>query len=279
MRVGHNPNRNKGADHFEKVVFAVVTHLPERESAYHKDRMEVMQVCLSTMRDGAELPHTFMVWDNGSCDSFRDWLEWDFKPDIVIKSSNMGKTLARASMIKMLPPETIVAYSDDDMIFYPGWLQPQIEILETFPNVSVVSGYPVRTAFRWACENTIAWAEKNRKVKKGRFIPREWEDDFCVSIGRDPTWHATEYTLNDIDYKVTYKNKEVYLTSHHCQFVGYAGRIAPHLFYDYKAMGDEKPFDVAMDESGLRLCTTERYARHMGNKLDDKIRQELMVYA
>ena len=277
MRIGTNPNRNNGADKFLPVVFAVVTHLPNQEG-YHKDRLEVIQACLNTMRDGAKVPHTFMVWDNGSCAALTDWLQWSFKPDVLMLSGNIGKTAARAAMIRMLPPGTVVAYSDDDILYYPGWLEPQLELLEHFPDVSVVTGYPVRTAFRWGVENTIAWAKKNGKVKKGQLIPREWEDDFCVSIGREPEWHA-DYTKDDVDYRVTYKGKQAYLTAHHCQFVGYSDFIAPHLFYDDAAMGDEKPFDIAMDKAGLRLATVERHTRHIGNKLDEKVRQELMVYA
>lgn len=278
MRVGTNPNRAKAANKFEQVNFAIVTHLPNMDAGYHADRLEVIQVCLSTMRDGAgDRPYSVCVWDNGSCDALRDWLQYEFRPDVLVLSENMGKTAARAGLIKMLPPGSIVAYSDDDIMFYPGWLEPQIELLEHFPKVSVASGYPVRTAFRWGVENTLKWAKKYN-LESGKFIPREWEDDFCVSIGRDPEWHVG-YTANDMDYRVTYKGKQAYCTSHHCQFVGYVDRIAPHLFYDDQSMGDEKPFDIAMDKAGLRLATIQRYARHMGNKLDEKIRQELMVYA
>jgi hypothetical protein len=43
---------------------------------------------------------------------------------------------------------------------------------------------------------------------------------------------------------------------------------------DRDAMGDEKPFDWAVDNAGLlRLTTTERYTRHIGNILDDELRE------
>jgi hypothetical protein len=38
-------------------------------------------------------------------------------------------------------------------------------------------------------------------------------------------------------------------------------------------MGDEKPFDWAVDNAQmLRLTTVERYVRHMGNVLDDDLK-------
>jgi len=272
MRTGQNPNRTKGANQLEQAVFLVVTHLPNVEDHYHKDRLEVIQLCLNSMRHNANYPHSFMVWDNGSCNEFRSWMQYEFRPDVAVLSHNVGKTTARTNAIKMLPPDSIVAYSDDDILYFGDWFLPQLEILEHFPNVSVVTGYPVRTSFRWANENTVKWAEKNADIERGQLIPREWENDFCESIGRDPDWHVG-YTKDDVDLLATYEGKQAYLTSHHCQFVAYADRIKPYLQYDNMAMGDERPFDYAMDEAGLRLATVERYARHIGNKIDEKVKE------
>jgi len=272
MRIGNNPNRIANVEGFEKIVFCVVTHLP-RLTGYHEHRLEVVQTCLETMRSGAHMRHTFMVWDNGSCPELLDWLANDFRPDTLIMTPNIGKTAARTSMIRMLPPETVVCYSDDDMLYYDRWLAPQLELLQHFPNVACVTGYPVRTSFRWGNENTLAWARKFAKVEKGRFLPREWEDDFSVSIGRDPARHA-ETSANDYEHIATYNGRRAYLTSHHCQFIGYQERLAGAAFYDGRAMGDEKITDIALDKIGLRLATTDRLARHIGNVLHDELRRE-----
>jgi hypothetical protein len=168
----------------------------------------------------------------------------------------------------MCPPGSIVGYCDDDIYFYPGWLYPQMTLLQTFPNVAAVTGYPVRTAFRWGCENTIKWAEANAKLEVGRFIPRQYEDDFCKSIGRDPEWHWNEYTKDDKDYRVTYNGLQAYCTAHHCQFIGYQDILTQVGKYDGGAMGDEKPTDMALDNLGLRLSTTQRFTRHIGNVME-----------
>jgi glycosyltransferase involved in cell wall biosynthesis len=276
MRQGSNPNRVANAKGFRPVALCVVTHLPDLRQDYHARRLEVVQACLTSMRQGAHVEHTFMVWDNGSCPEFTNWLANDFDPDVMILSANIGKTAARTSMIRMLPPRTVVCYSDDDMYFYDNWLAPQIEILQHFPNVAAVSGYPVRTSFRWGNENTLEWARKNAEVEKGRFLPRAWEDDFAVSIGRDPEWHA-DYSGNDYEYIATYRGKRAYLTAHHCQFIGYQERLAQVAHYDNKAMGDEKVFDIALDSIGLRLATTDRLARHIGNVIDENLRREIQL--
>ena len=275
MRTEHNPLRGSQAPNTIKpIVFVVVTHLPCNDSQYHFQRMEVIQTCLTTMRQNSYRDHTFLVWDNGSKDEFRDWLQHIFEPDILVLSSNIGKTAARTSAINTLPLSSIVCYSDDDILYYDNWLNPQIELLNHFPNVACVSSYPVRTMFRWGNIHTLEWARKNARLEQGQFIPREWEDDFADSIGRS---HQDQIamTIKDFDYRITYEGKQAYATSHHCQFIGYAVNIRNALVYDDMAMGDEKPVDIALDNIGLRLCTTQRLSRHMGNVIDDKLRSEI----
>ena len=39
----------------------------------------------------------------------------------------------------------IIAYTDSDVLFSPKWLSGSVEILETFPNVGMVTARPFRT--------------------------------------------------------------------------------------------------------------------------------------
>lgn len=273
MRVGNNPLRTAKARQFKPVVFCVVTHLPNMQG-YHKGRLEVVQTCIRTMTQNAQAEYSLAIWDNGSCDELREWIQDEVKPDVFVQSFNAGKTAGRTSLTRMIPPGHVLCYSDDDILYYPGWLAPQMKLLQEFPNVACVSGYPVRTAFRWGIENTLKWAEREGKLESGRFIPRAWEDDFAASVGRDPNWHA-KYTKDDIDYRVTYKEMQAYCTSHHCQFIARSEVVGRVLSFDGFSMGDERPFDNVMDELGLRLATTERLTRHIGNVLDENIRKDL----
>lgn len=280
MRKGINPNSNAQAQgKIQDVVLACLTHLPN-QYGYHERRLEIVQNCLETMRAGARRNHTMAIWDNGSGPALRDWLQNVFKPDILILSENVGKATARTSLFRMFHPDSIVAFSDDDMLFYDNWLNPQIELLQQFPNVACVSGYPVRTSFRWGNKNTLQWAASIGILEKGNFIPDEWERDFCVSIGRDYVAHRLSVPNND-DYRVTYKGLQALCTSHHCQFIGRAGVIGSVLHYDGLAMGAEREFDVALDTFGLRLATTKRLARHIGNVIHPELREEIRkkIYA
>jgi hypothetical protein len=277
VRIGNNPLRNQPAPYQVKdVVCLVVTHLPCEESpGYHADRLEVVQTCLQTMRGNARRDVTFMVWDNDSRPEFRDWLQHIFEPDLLVFSRNVGKNQARANAIRMLPMGAVVAYSDDDILYYDNWLKPQLKLLNHF-GAQLVTGYPLRVMFRWGNERTKAWAHKHGKVETGLFMPEAWERDYAVSIGRDPDEHMAQYlTPEDLDWRVSYNGSQAYLTGHHCQFVGYVAKIQQALVSYSGAMDDEKPFDLANDKLGLRLATTERLCRHMGNVIDDQLRAEI----
>jgi hypothetical protein len=277
-RVGSNPNRQARADEFAPVVLCVVTHLPNFEG-YHEHRLEVVQTCLRTMTQNAGMDYSLVIWDNASCKEFREWVQDEVKPDVFVQSFNAGKTAGRTSITRMIPPGRVLCYSDDDILYYPNWLRPQMELLKHFPNVSCVTGYPVRTSFRWGNTKTKNWGHTalGAKLEIGRFLPQEWEDDFAVSIGRDIAKHR-ETSASDYDARITYNGVTAYATSHHCQFISKSEIIGRILSFDGMAMGDEKALDVKLDELGLRLATTQRLTRHIGNVLHDELREEILQH-
>ncbi len=271
MRKGQNPLKNSEAPaHFPPVVIAVITHLPD-EQGYHKERFEIVNESIISLRDTApDIP--LLLWDNGSGERWRSWLRAFDLGDYLMLSPNIGKSSARAAILNMLPPETIVAISDDDMEFSAGWLEAHMALLEGFPNVGMVSGFPNRFSGTWGIDSTLAWATEQPQgtigVDFGQYIPNEWEVDYAKSIGADPERILTKFRRMD-QYRIRYNGLEALAQASHCQFMCIAGRIAPLTTYATAALGDERPFDEAVDKAGyLRLTTTQRFTRHMGNVPD-----------
>lgn len=271
MRTEMNPNRNEAAKGWKKYVASAVVHLPNFEG-YHKDRFDVVKTSLTTMRENAGLDCDILIWDNGSCQEFRDWLLNEYNPDGVVLSKNSGLTSARAGLVRMMPPGTILAVADDDMYYYNDWYKAQVKVMNHFPNVGQVSGYPIRTQMRWGNKRTLEWAKKFARVDVGRFIPEQWEKDFCTSIGRDYAWHKA-HTQEDKDYQISYQGVTAYAFAHHCQFICKVDNLAGLMKFNNEAMSDDKNFDWAVDNTGLlRLTTTNRYTRHIGNVLDEELK-------
>ena len=274
MRVGNNPLRGHKVTEMPTLAAAVITHLPTNQEGYHRGRLEVVQTCINSLMVNAEREIPLLVWDNGSGPELRDWLVNYRKPDFLILSPNIGKAGARTSIVRMFPPETVLCISDDDMYYHPNWLEPQLELLKGFPNVGAVSGYPVRTQFRWGNAATLKWAEETPGVKitRGKLIPEQWDRDFCKSVQRD--WaYQVERTKDEQDIMIEWQGMKAYATAHHCQFMCITGRIEYIVQWDGEAMGDEKKFDNAIDKEGLlRLTTTERLTQHMGNMMEKEFK-------
>lgn len=275
MRIGHNPNRSSRSENLKDVVFGVVTHLPNF-TGYHAHRFEVVKTCLRSMVRNSNVEHSLVIWDNGSCEEFRRWVHDEMRPDIFVESINIGKTAGRTCITRMIPPNKVICYSDDDIYYYPDWYKHQYQLLTHFPNVACVTGYPVRTQFRWGNENTKAWGKKYGTLEAGKFIPELWENDFADSIGRDRDFHKG-YTKEDLDYKITYNGVEAYATSHHCQFIAKSEVVNRIISFDGMAMGDEKILDETLDTLGLRLATINRCTRHIGNVIHDELRKEIII--
>ena len=272
MRTGSNPNRKAKVNGYAPIVLAVITHLPSLED-YHEHRLNVIKASLETLRlNAGRDDFEVMVWDNGSCDKLLYWLRRSYQPDYLISGPNLGKSIARSSIVRMLPDKTILGVADDDMFYYPGWLEKHLEILAVYPKVGTVSGWPVRTQFRFHNHATKLWGERLNVIKYGKFISQQEEMDFCSSIGRDYWGMHYQYTLGDNDAALHYRGVDAYATGHHAQWMGYAGRIAPFVDYTKEAMADERPFERAIDQAGLlRLTTRERTTRHIGNVLDEEL--------
>jgi len=274
MRVGKNPNRHKDiGDVLPEVLIAVIVHLPNHEG-YHAERMEIVQISLRSLRKHAGARAQILVWDNGSCENMRGWLRSFYQPDTLILSHNVGKLNAQASIYRMVPPDTIVAYADDDMLYLPNWLSKQLALLDAFPGPAVISGYPTRQGFNRDNKFTLDWARENAEIKTGDFLPAEWQDDYQTSIGSPGKKLHGKY--DDQDKLIIYKNHEAYATSHHCQFVARAGDIVPFKNHSFVTSGTprENLFDRSLDEAGfLRLATIERLTMHMGNVLDEGLAQ------
>lgn len=288
MRDGTNPLRSALVNPIAPIVICAITHLPQ-EGGYHARRMEVIMASLETMRANMGVnDHNveIAVWDNGSCPNLKGWLINNYRPDYLIFSRNVGKSIARASLVNMLPDDRIIGVADDDMFYYPNWLEKQLEVLSVYPNVGTVSGWPVRTQFRFHNRATVAWGKKNAKVEHGRFISPKEDKDFCTSIGRDYEKHIGVFnpktglgSAHDEDIKLTYRGVETYAVGHHAQWIGKVGIIKQFVEYTAQAMADERPFERAVDEAGLlRLTTFERTSQHIGNQLDDELEELWHVY-
>jgi len=287
-RVGINPARGQVSSYRPaRVTVVMITYIPDL-SGYFEQRLQVLQLVIASLQQHTKLPHDVMVFDNGSCSQVVDYLQDLHQAGqidyLLLSQQNIGKIGAFRIAFSAAPGE-IVAYNDDDVFFYPDWLEAHLDVLESFSTAGLVSGLPVRDAARHAhrsLDELVAQGAPGISITRQRRIPDEWEADWAVSTGRDPQAHL-QATQDHLDLVLEIANSngsgsvEAIGSANHFQFVAYKRVLLQALPVQWsgKLMGQMVEFDEAVDSLGyLRLSTTQRYTRHIGNLLSPAILQE-----
>lgn len=282
-RLGINPARGKYSEYKPaRVTVAMLIYIPHLEG-YFRNRLEVLKLSLGSLFKNTSLPYDLFIFDNGSCSEVVDYLrQLRDNGDIqylLLSDKNIGKIGALKVMFNALPGE-LVAYSDDDILFYPGWLEAHIDVLEKFPQAGMVSGVPVRNASKHAMQTLQRFESEASHVVSvihERRIPDEWERDWAISTGRDPDQHLAD-SKNELDIVVKVEDGEAIAGANHFQFVSPKCVIVKALPNEWscKLMGHMVELDEAVDNLGyLRLSTTQRYTRHIGNAISEELANEI----
>jgi hypothetical protein len=271
-----------------RVTVAVLTYIPYLEG-YFEHRLQILKLVLASLRRSTAVPFDLLVFDNSSCPPVGDHLgkllragEIDY---LVSSKENIGK-IGAFEIIFNAALGDIVAYCDDDIVFYPGWLEAQLEILEGFPNAGLVSGVPVRNAAGYARQSLDKLAKEGApgiSTFNERRIPDQWEEDWAISTGRNgQEYLGATQGRQDLVLRIESKSGDGYIESiggaNHFQFVAFKEVLLQALPQEWsgKIMGSMVEFDQAIDSLGyLRLSTTGRFTRHLGNTLKPDVIDEV----
>lgn len=277
MRIGQNPSKSsKEVAQPERITVAVLNYIPFL-SGYYAEGLDVLKVCLKSARTDPGLPFDLMVFDNGSCSEVQNELvrlhqagEIQF---LILSEKNLGKGGAWNIIFSGAPGE-LIAYADSDVLFYPGWLAKSVEILETYPNVGMVTARPFRTPEKFSSA-TIQWAETTPEAnyQVGQFLTWEEFSSFDLSLGR--TLEETQARYKDEhDLRTRYHNVPTAIGASHWQFLTRKATMQQFLPFEMsRPMGQVRQLDQRMNEQGLlRLMTADCLAQNMSNTLPAEFR-------
>ena len=280
-RYGMNPARNKNISYApSRVTAAMMTYIPNLEG-YFTHRLEVLKLSLESLIKSLDGQTDIMVMNNGSCSQVKDYLDRQLKMgkiDYLIHSRrNLGVIGGFKILFNAVPGE-IIAYSDDDVLYYPGWLDAHLKILDSYPGTGMVSGAPVGFSSEHAVTAIKDFIEAEQAnltlIEKPRVD--EWEESWAISTGRPADEHLK--AIKDIPNKhLIYKGVEAVQSAKHFQFITPKQVICEAFTPDWS--GSLMDGLVALDESVdglgyLRLTTPVRYARHIGNTISREIKME-----
>jgi glycosyltransferase involved in cell wall biosynthesis len=272
MRIGQNPAKSsKSVARPERLTVAVLNYIPFL-SGYYAEMLDVLKVSLNSLRETADLPFDLLIFDNGSCEEVLQYLADEKQAGriqiLILSEKNLGKGGAWNVILAGAPGE-IIAYADNDVLFYPGWLSKSVQLLETFPNVGMVTSRPFRTDAD-LYRSTVDWAERDPEVQieRGNFIPWGTFLEFDLSLGKPEEEIRERYeTLQDV--RLTYHGIQALAGASHWQFVAYKKVLARFLPFDMdRPMGQVKQLDSRMNEAGLlRLMTPNPLVMNISNSL------------
>ena len=280
-RIGYNPAKKKSTAYRPaEVTAATVTFIPSL-AGYFSKRLETLKLTLASIRAHTELPVNLMVFDNGSCAEVKEYLDQELSRERIDYLIHSGRNLGVIGAFKILfraAPSELIAYCDDDVFYYPGWLPAQLKILENFPKVGMVSGAPAGTYTTDASgslQNFIQNHQDNLQVSE---VPRvmTWEKDWAVSTGRDVGEHI-EWAENNPNFMLEYHEVQAIGSAKHFQFLTTKTIMDEALPSEWSGelMHGLLELDRAVDEQGyLRLCTPDRFSRHLGNTISSEMAQE-----
>ncbi len=272
MRIGQNPAKFvKEVAKPARITVAVLNYIPFL-SGFYADSLEVLKVCLNSIRESADLPFDLLVFDNGSCEEARQYLLDEHQAGriqfLILSEKNLGKGGAWNVILAGAPGE-IVAYTDSDAYFYPGWLSRSVQILEAYPKVGMVTARPFRTNEAFLT-STVEWGKSSPdvKVETGMIIPFEVFREFDLSLGQSEEEIRQHYNTTQ-DVHLEYGGVPAIAGASHWQFTAYKSVLQDFLPFSMdRPMGQVRQLDQRMNEAGyLRLMVTDPLAMNMSNTL------------
>lgn len=285
MRRGVNPAKRYGAEAFKQptpLTITTVTHIPT-QTGYFRECLDVLRLCLSSIRAHTPVEFDLMVFDNGSCREVRDFLTGELEAKridyLIFSPHNVGKVGAWNHLFSAARGE-LVTYTDSDVYFYPGWFESMKKVLDAFPRASHVAGCgaPQSVTSRDAMAEALRLAEADTaiKVERGQLLSDEHILEYAESIGKEPGEYLAKCRSFE-HYRFTREEVSAYPLHSHLHFLARTTVLKQLVPFDSSVpfAGGDAQWDLRlMALSYMQLSVCKPVAYHLGNVLTPRWRYE-----
>jgi hypothetical protein len=273
MRVGFNPHKDKiqtASEYMHQIIIPV--YIPNLEG-YFKDSFEILGLCLDSLFKTIHKKTCITIINNGSCIEIVDYLNNLFqenKIQEVIHTTNIGKLNA---VLKGISGNSfpLITVSDADVLFLNGWQEASYSVFDAFPKTGAVCPTPSSRSLRTYTANVYWDLFFSSKIKCTPVVNPDALKMFGLSVG-----DANFYNVTQLRTFLTVSNGDIKAVVGAGHFMTtYRAEVFDNLesrFTKYKLGGDSEGqfLDIPVVKKGLwRLSTTDNYAYHMGNVIED----------
>ena len=265
----------------QKTTAVVLTCIPFKEG-YYATRFNVLKLCLASLLKHSDAPFDLLVFDNGSIPEVVQFLvklrEEGKIQYLLLSEKNIGYLPALTASFAAAPG-AVIAYSDDDVFFYPHWLSQHLEILETYPKVGLVSG---RVVGGNHFISSIPAVCKEYGIRLEPFeAPREWGESWSLNLGKEAEWWRTIAQKEGLkQYLLEYKGVKAFSGAQSISFV-FRKELLKDLppIQEKKYVGDDGLLKNEIDRLGyMQLSTYRKTVDHIGNAVDVFWKREASTY-
>ena len=278
MRVGMNPQKQSKKIQLKcQHRLIIVVFIPSLDG-YYKNVLEVFKLCLDSAITTTNSNCAITVVNNASCIEVAQYLNAKLEEGtldtVVHHQENIGKIdaligAARASR------EPIITVSDVDILFKQGW---QVEIEKVFANIKNVasmSPIPCRNFKNYETSSTLSKILFNKVKFKYQSIPEnhiahnKFLESFHWELETDENikWPVIEFNgvkaIVGSGHQILSMRRELFFTTVPKEpSLVLVGNNSEFLYCD-------QPINIS---GGMRLTTYNNYAYHMGNTVEDWMR-------
>ncbi len=275
MRIGSNPEKEKNEkNRLKQHRVVMVFYVPNSEEEYYKELHKVLDKSLESLVKTINFETTAITLINNNSTSelnsvINKYIQYIDK--YICYSENKGKVHAVINEVRGVY-EPFVTITDADVLFYSGWEQAVFSVFKTYPKAGVVSPLPVpHCSF---ARNSVLFCDGLfSNLKYGSILSSHDTELYKKSIDNPEIFRRQWHEYWDV--------KHLYLDGAPQAIVGATHFVATYktnLFrnqyefpeFKFKAGYEDHFMDIIAENKGMyRLSTTQTFAYHIGNSLDD----------
>lgn len=277
-RLGTNPMRwVEEIPHTPKTTITTIVFIPYL-SGYWEKSLDVLKLCINSIIKTVNVPFDLMVFDNGSCTEVQEYLFQEKRNGkiqyLMLSEKNIGKVAAWNIVFPAAPGELVV-YTDSDILFFPGWYEQSLEIMEAFPKAGMVTAQPGRGRPNFYKANSAALNDIPRNpsisLQQGHIISDSILENIRLGLRYSEAYYKKHNLDAHPDFQVSQNNRSAFLSASHFEFMTRKSILQQLIPFEITRLyGGDAQLDLGINKLGYWNLSTQNYlVHHMGNDPSD----------